>query len=645
MAVTLDNVTLNLVDYKRLTYDESDLPFATEGYPIGFTATSFQDLSFIQNLSVFGKMLNAGINRMDLYDANSQVIGNIQITNYQEIYVTAQPYTDNVDGIEYQYGNNAYMPYLSDSGSRHYVGGVKFKAFSGISSSQKMTFTVTLNNDSFTVRGPAGDGYLIKQVDDAYGSWNANTITSVIFEGPSTGDFIYSLGLVTLYDNGVPHLYLTKTEFFPEFYFTPNGSNQIVVRQNEGIIADNLSFTEHPIEEDGYVNELDDRFSPRAHSVMTGMYVIYADNDDAQMTDVAKAMFSFKFSDWVETHFFGSDGKDMVVGINWFYGLRATLAAKDNIIGPSDIRIGGSFLRTTDDPNDVIQANNLAREFIMWETPELYLNGKYSDYRDYLANYKIYLPYYGFADLDPNDAVNAYIKVYYNINLYSRAADIVITTRSARTNNIEEKIMTLTTTVGEEVPFGADACRNMMTALAQTAGKAITTGASIALGARGGQIDAAIASNSAANAYDTSMMSASIMSGNNVVDLNAASKGVTDKLSENASLRSKSAGVKAAQNAIPDMPNMALPATNRSNGSGSENGTLDELHPYVMISWPVTCEPNDWEDYVGMPASASTYLTANLGFTQVGAVHPDSMANAPKYLDEIIAQLKAGVYL
>lgn len=402
-------------------------------------------------------------------------------------------------------------------------------------------------------------------------------------------------------------------------------------------------------QEDGYVNELDNRFSPRTHSIMTGMYVAFADTiagvEDYQMSEIASALMTFDLGDAIKKTLLGSDGKEFIISVNWFYGIRAGLAAKNMILGPSDFRVGGQWPKAGLTPGHVVPLNNVGTEYFLWETPELSVGHKFGDYRDYLANYKIFLPYYGFVDIDPNDAVDAYIKIYYNINMLSRAADIVITTRSSRTNNQNVKIMSLSTTVGVEVPFGADACKSMMLAVAQTAGKAITTAASVYLGARTGQIGAAIASNSAANAYDTSMMNASIMSGNNVVDLNAASKGVTDKLSENASLRKQAAGIKAVQNAIPDMPNMAIPSTTRSNGSGSENGSLDELHPYMLIEWPVTCEPNDWEDYVGIPASASTYLTANLGFTQVGAVHPDSMANAPKYIDEIIAQLKAGVYL
>lgn len=628
MAVTYDRVTLSQVNFDMLGYDSTEHSQAAS-YHIGTPTNVANAVAMAEMASVYTQMIKHGLNTMNLYDNDQNVIGNLMISDFIYEFCTVNVYQTTYDGtygIDTDTDTLDYPDYREDTTGSHYIGGAKFKRIVDATGISGVAFTISINNATYTFRDFSKMGF---ELHDSFGTWPAAQLERFLW-------FEYafrsvSVGLMTKTTAGVEHKYLEFNE--------NDGTQFMNASFDADKPADNLNITDYIIPEVGYMNELDNRFSPRAHSIMTGMYLVYVDANDTMMKLISEGLFGYKLSDWFESTFFGSDGKEYVVGINWFYGLRDMLGNKGKIFGPSDIRIGCSFLRYDEGPNDTISADNLGSEFVMWDTPELHIEGKFHDYRDYLASFKVFLPYYGFADLDPNDVVDAYIKVYYNINLYSRAADIVVTTRSERTNNLEEKILSVTTTMGEEIPFGADAARTMFTALAQTAGKAITTGASIALNAEAGQVGADIASNNAQIGYESGLVE------HGLANAKSADTVIQSRLDENRGLRRNEAQLKAASNAIPSVPNMPVPAVNRSNGSGSENGSLDELHPYIMIQWPVTCEPLDWEDYVGTPTAKSVTLSGNLGFTQIGAVYPQSMANAPKYLDEIIAQLKAGVYL
>jgi len=407
--------------------------------------------------------------------------------------------------------------------------------------------------------------------------------------------------------------------------------------QNSATISiSDVAYEPTPIEEEGYVNDINNRFSPRANSHFMGIYAIPGMNLD--MSTFALLLMNSDIFDLIANSFLGSDGKEYIITVNHFFGLVPELTAAQRFEGPSDMRIGRRYLAYNDPlTNDGIYLNvqNLNSEFIVWKTPALHIVQHFNDYRDYLCKYQLFLPYYGYVDIDPNDAVAADIKVYYNINVVTRGAMIVVTSKSFRTNNKETKILSLSTTVGEEIPFCANAMGNAMTALAQITGKAISMGTSVATGSTGAQI----ASLTAQNNYNEKLLDAG------KVEFKSADSAIQGNLDKMSDLRKSQSNMNAIGNVASGVPNMPVPNTARSNGSGSETGTVDELHPYILVTRPYTCEPGDWETYNGLPTSKSLTLSSCSGFTKVAAVKPETLTNAPKYIDEIISLLQAGVYL
>lgn len=395
--------------------------------------------------------------------------------------------------------------------------------------------------------------------------------------------------------------------------------------------------TPGPGEEPEFMNELSTRYSPRSVSNILGIYVF----DEDTMQDVAVGLMRFGLND-IAAQFFGGDGKDMVVGIRFYYGLNPYIARDTDYSPAPDIRCGNKFLFSDDslivDPSTVIPADKAKSEYCKWFTPVLNVPEYFEDYRDYLCSYQLYLPYYGFVDLDPNDVVGGSIRVYYNINIVTGAAVIQVVVNNSRTNNQDVKAYVFTTTVGVEIPFGANAAQSMMLGFAQVLGKAFTSAVGLGTGLQSSAISANInrAEEGLAKLEDTEYSPEMLVDKSRVKDRSEK---------ELAELNRQANSNQAMHNIISSVPTPSVNAPKRTGGSGSETGSMDELYPYLLITRPVSATPADYTSYVGKSASTSIKLSSCTGFTQVSAIRPDTLSNAPKYLNEIISLLQAGVYL
>lgn len=404
--------------------------------------------------------------------------------------------------------------------------------------------------------------------------------------------------------------------------------------------SSNINFEDYIVPEVGFMNEINERYSPRGSSNIVGIYVF----DESKMHDVAKGLIKFGFYEFASQIFGGGDFKDAVMYINFFHGLHDQIAA--NIDGTSDIKAADNFLRTSSDLTAVISSDSVDTEFVEWKTPiAMRVTPHFNDYRDYLCAYQLYLPYYGFVDINPNDAVNADLRVYYNINICTRAAVIIVTSTSSRTSNLETKIFSTTTTVGEEVPYGKNAIQNHALAMSQLVGKAFVTGASLGTSMQGAHL-ASGANLRGLQSELSEAQSKAAAGGNDIAMYENKAKSIQEEINnkQNSNLVN-STRLNNARMLIGGIPTPAVNAPTRSNGGNSETGTMEELYPYLLITRPVSAEPSDYEDYVGSPSTASVTLGQCNGFTQVAAVKPQSMTDAPKYVNEIIALLQAGVYL
>lgn len=393
-----------------------------------------------------------------------------------------------------------------------------------------------------------------------------------------------------------------------------------------------------PGEEPEYMNELNNRFSPRAWAGSIGNYIVPA----SDITKVMDSIMEKDFADVVLPFFSGSsDGKDMIVGLRWYWGFGRPGSPSPYIDSHRfPIKVGKYML--TDD-NLTIYAYRLVSEYFNWSTSELEVPKYFNNYLDFMCSYQLYLPYYGFLDIDPNDIVGGTIKVHYNINWCTGMTNIVVECKNDRTDDAATKFYTLNTQIGEDIPIAGDVVNDWKLAWAQTCGKAFITGAKIGMGAGTQDFNAYMKESNAAENYVLK---------NEALDeaTKLESIGNIRNTRDEALQRYRKAefGNNLIQNGVNSIN--PIQSVTRSGSFNAETGNLDELHPYLLITKPVSVEPADYEEYVGVPSADSVVLNNCSGFTQVAAVKPTPVLNTltvkrPKYLNEIISQLQAGVYL
>ena len=394
-------------------------------------------------------------------------------------------------------------------------------------------------------------------------------------------------------------------------------------------ISDVVNLEGEPIPEEGYMNELMNRFSPRQYAGTLGIYLIGTDDIAAVM----QAMMEVDVSDVLANIFFGSDGKEYIVGCRWYYGLLQESGHTQGHISQNEhkyeIKVGNHRLDLNGAP---IYAYIADKEFATWTSSELSVPAHFNNYLDFMSRYQLYIPYYGFLDIAANDIVGGTIQLIYNINLVSGVADIVVACKNSRTGSLKTKYYTVTARLGIDIPFGSDMMKTLVLNWAQTCGKAFATGATLGAGmAVAGAMENISQANTALSNVNLDTEEGR-MAANNIVKARDASQAEYNR-------------AQFARSIIGDINVKSVDTPNRSGGTNDESGSLDELHPYLLITRPVSVEPSNYEDYVGVPSAASKKLSTCSGFTQIAAVKPEALTNPPKYVNEILSLLQSGVYL
>ena len=675
MAITRDRVTLSQVDFNIAKYDYTDnVPY--RGVYFDGPYNTFADLAGIQRNNVYLQMLLFGISEMNLYDHEQNVIGYLKMENFTYEYVTYQLYRIPGSGdtiwTEEQVDSAICPMYRSDDQYHEYFAGVQFRRVVGTDGQGNIHYIMNLNGETKRIT------YLTEacvNIYDWYGSFPVRYVSDVVnlYRIPS-------VGLMTRTRQGETHTYLNWTEIDYTYNITWDeyvGDGVVycgMIGKDTDLLADNLNITDYIVTEEGFMNEISDRFSPRFNSNGVGLYLIPAENSQTDpshlgdIEDIMRMMQEYDLGDNLIKSWVGTDGKEYVMGIRWYYGLAKPNVWKSTTDQKFKLQIGPI---TPDEALHYYYDYVFTSEFASFSTSELTVPAHFNNYLDFACSYKLYLPYYGFMDIDPNDIVGGTIRVHYNINLFSGAATILVECKNSRTGNLAMKAYTVDCTVGEDIPFTYDMYKSFGVQAAEKGAWAAKTLANGAAGAYGAAANKA-AADANLNTEITRMTNNNLIRNEGVSQAQAAAysasggKGMTANdfhKQFDASLTQETINTMETNQRTANQANynnqMAQTANNivqqnmplsvftpgRSSGSSDETGSMDELFPYLLITRPVNVEPIDYEDYGGIPSSDSVTLNMCNGFTQIRAVHPDTMQNAPKYINEIISQLQAGVYL
>lgn len=670
MAITHERVTLSQVNFEMFKFDYTDIN--NLNVPIITNFTSFDDVPIMNRYNVYAQMLMNGIDNMPLYDNQQNVIGSLSVDQYKIEYVTAQVYTATYlqpgeYGVDEQTSDSAYPAYQASTSSTTYIGGVQFRRVTSAIGGIPVRFKANLNgHDMYHAMDYPN---IITQINDINGYWPAERVKHLLL---TPGGFSRaSVGLMTRTRSGVTTTYLEFVYLNSEtgFDFGVTGTWDF-----EDLVADNLNITDYIVTEEGFMNEISDRFSPRFNSNGVGLYLIPAENSQTDpshlgdIEDIMRMMQEFDIGDNLIKSWVGTDGKEYVMSIRWYYGLAKPNVWKSTTDQKFKLQIGPI---TPTEATFYYYDYVFTSEFASFSTSELAVPAHFNNYLDFACSYKLYLPYYGFMDIDPNDIVGGTIRVHYNINLFSGAATILVECKNSRTGNLAMKAYTVDCTVGEDIPFTYDMFKSFGVQAAEKgswAAKTLASGAAGAYGAAAGYVGATaglytditkMVNNNLIRNEGLSQTMANVYKANGGQGMNANDfhkmfdATLTNESIETAWVNGNTANranydnqmAQTANNIVQQNMPMSVFTPGRSSGSSDETGSMDELFPYLLITRPVNVEPTDYEDYGGIPSSDSVTLNMCNGFTQIRAVHPDTMANAPKYIDEIISQLQAGVYL
>ena len=271
MAVTYESVDLSQINFNLLRHDYTDGMYP--GFPIiaDWGNDPKAHVAAQVKSSLFKTMAASGLNQMNLYDANSNVIGEITL-QYKIEYVTYERVGQFGDE---QRSDTGYPEYRNQGLGGDW--GVKYIRVSRADNPTNDTVvTVTINGVTETRH--FGQWGAI-EVADYYGTLDEAWAEAIVV-GSDGGP---TLTLMSKTTGGTTHYYLEWTVLKGISYTTPEIDYGFEYTLRDAtLLADNLSFTEHIVQEDGYVNELMERFSPRLNDwgKGLGMYIVpYEKND------------------------------------------------------------------------------------------------------------------------------------------------------------------------------------------------------------------------------------------------------------------------------------------------------------------------------------------------------------------------------
>lgn len=252
------------------------------------------------------------------------------------------------------------------------------------------------------------------------------------------------------------------------------------------------------------------------------------------------------------------------------------------------------------------------------------------DYNPY-TTIEIYLPYYGFANLNTNDVMNKDIRVRYAIDILSGDASIFIETRNDLQDTNYITIHMCECNVSVDIPFGSSnsyerSISNLM------------TGINVGLGLLAGGA-------TVAGGFAISGMLASAGAGYTVSAMTSSASNIASGVSKT------STGVSNTINSI--IQNNQRSYSGGKGGSGYNKMYMD-TQPYLLIKRPSIYFPKNYYKYYGRPLLETKWLSSLEGFTIVEDFHFECINDAGQFevvgiidteLKEIEMLLKNGIIL
>lgn len=325
---------------------------------------------------------------------------------------------------------------------------------------------------------------------------------------------------------------------------------------------------------------LDNRFSPSMESGTHGLYPILSSG----VRNFIKDLWDQDLITTLGQNLGILTDKDqMLKGLKWYYGMNQDVATDSNICY---VRLGNQSL---DGPTNhhgpyPISTNPLTKEFATHDCGTATITPYFNNYLDYESEYKLFIPFYGFIDLNASEVVGGTVGLKYNVKMDTGDAIAFVTVNNANSqNNIVSQVQC---NVSVDISTDRQSLLSVAERITMATAKAavITAG-----GAIGGPIGAMIG----------------------------------NELTGAMSPQTKTA----------------------STPVGSGLGYVGGLDPYILVSRPVKATPANMHDVIGYQDCQVAKLSTLSGYVKVDAIKPESIDYTCKYAQDILNIVQNGIYL
>lgn len=277
--------------------------------------------------------------------------------------------------------------------------------------------------------------------------------------------------------------------------------------------------------------------------------------------------------------------------------------------------------------------------------------GAYLDYDPY-TKLDIYLPYIGYRPLRVDDFMPGVIHVKYKIDLLTGAccAQILSTKSNEHDDTLDSVIYQFTGNCATQIPVTAtqyaDAVRSAISLAAAigTVGLLAGAGASAAgaTGAAGAAIMPGVDPVGLLNPPGLVPVESELFGTMSQYNFMTAASD-TGAVLKSAGGTLKNVGmIHAGASAVENVMGIK-PSVQRSGAIGGAAGMLGTQTPYLIFTRPRQAVPENQSKYTGYPSFMTKRLSELTGFTQIQAIHLESIPCTANELAEIDALLKSGV--
>lgn len=372
---------------------------------------------------------------------------------------------------------------------------------------------------------------------------------------------------------------------------------------------------------------LENRFSPRLGSNGLGIYPITQEQSFRFFSDLWNETFIEKLTKSVV-----GEATDAILTFRFYFGIKSKLKQSTT---ECYLTLGNNVFDGSVTTESVITTKPLLSEFVEFTAGEYDLQEHFHNYMDYdgYTNITLYVPFAGFVSLSPSDVMGGKIILKYNINVVTGQCLALISVENPRTNNGERTvIMTVSCDMTYEIPINVTKMASYGNLLATTLWAGATKSMSSGVGLYG------VTSSAPRVEMNKEMF---LASPEEEEKYRAEAQSLVDKYHER-----NVAASHVVPGAIAQLPQSGSYATGiSSSGMNSELGSIGSFVPFLLITRPEEVTPEDIEQYYSKMSIASVELGTLSGYVQVRDVLPNSVGQGCRHLDQIVAQLKAGVYM